>query len=275
MIHRTRRSSVTLVVLLGISVLAFPQSVDGSRQSPPGLGPDASPLSTVERVETPAVDVAALRTEDRVLDSIPGGGPTRISFPIVVDLPAGSSGTWQTLAHAPPRFRLRIVSPGALSLNLALSGFDLPVGGRLWVYDPQGELVHGPYTAIDRTIDGELWTPVVLGEEIVVELHLRSSSLDCGRLKVARVNHGYRFLGELGPEQGWCNIDVICPQGDPWRDQIRSVALFIVGGMYLCTGSLMNNISQDLTPYFLTADHCGVTSGNAGTMVFYWNPDAS
>ena len=274
MIHRTRRSSVTLLVLLGISVLAFPQSADGLRQSPPGLGPDASPLSTVEKVEMPAVDVAALRTEDRVLDSIPGGGPTRFSFPIVVDLPAGSSGTWQTLADGSRLWRLRIVSPGALSLNLALSGFDLPVGGRLWVYDPQGDLVHGPYTAIDRTIDGELWTPVVLGEEIVVELHLRSSALDCGRLKVARVNHGYRFFGELGPEQGWCNIDVICPQGDPWRDQIRSVALYKVGGMYLCTGSLMNNISQDLKPYFLTADHCGVTSGNAGTMVFYWNHES-
>lgn len=274
MIHRSGRSSVTLLALLEISALAFPQLAEGSKQSPPGLGPTVARLSTVDRVETPTVDVAALRAEDLVLDSIPGGWPTRFSYPVMVNLPAGNTGTWQTLADGSRLWRLRIISPGALSLNLAFSRFDLPEDGRLWVYDPQGELVHGPYTAEDRTIDGELWTPLVLGEEIVVELHLRSSAPDSSRLEVARVNHGYRFVGGRSPEQGWCNIDVICPQGDPWRNQIRSVALYVVDGMYICTGNLLNNVSQDLTPYFLTADHCGVTSSNADTMVLYWNHES-
>jgi len=270
-IRLPRRSALTLLVLLGVGNPALSQSANEFHQVPPGLGPAVGPLSSVERVETATVNVEVLSAEDRVLDSIPGGGPTRFAYPIVVDLPAASTGTWQTLGDGSWLWRLRIVSPGAQSLNLAFSQFDIPEDGRLWVYDPLGGVVHGPYTAQDRTADGELWTPVVVGEEIVIELHLLSSAPDDVRLEVGRVNYGYRFFGESSPDQGWCNIDVICPQGDPWRDQIRSVGFYILSGMYICSGSMLNNLSQDLTPYFLTADHCGVTSDNADTMVFYWN----
>jgi lysyl endopeptidase len=41
--------------------------------------------------------------------------------------------------------------------------------------------------------------------------------------------------------------------------------------MYLCSGALINNTSGDLTPYFLTAHHCGVTAATAATVVVYWN----
>ena len=64
---------------------------------------------------------------------------------------------------------------------------------------------------------------------------------------------------------------MICPEGDPWRDQIRSVARYTIDGMYLCTGQLVNNTSYDFTPYVLSAEHCNVTAANDDTLVFYWN----
>jgi len=33
----------------------------------------------------------------------------------------------------------------------------------------------------------------------------------------------------------------------------------------------VNNVRQDLKPYFMTANHCGITSGNAASLVVYWN----
>src|SRR5690606_10985800 len=60
-----------------------------------------------------------------------------------------------------------------------------------------------------------------------------------------------------------------CPEGDPWRDQIRSVAMMVVGGSGLCTGQLINNCAEDGTPYFLTANHC--LGGSTNNWVFRFN----
>ncbi|MCP4593964.1 MAG: trypsin-like serine protease, partial [bacterium] len=92
--------------------------------------------------------------------------------------------------------------------------------------------------------------------------------------ELVRVGRGYRdFFGreQLPLKQGWCNIDVICPLGDDWRAEIRSVARISIGGMGLCSGTLLNNLGEDFRSFFLTANHCGITSGNASTVVAYWN----
>ena len=34
---------------------------------------------------------------------------------------------------------------------------------------------------------------------------------------------------------------------------------------------MVNNTAEDDTPYFLTANHCGINTGNAASMVVYWN----
>ena len=56
-------------------------------------------------------------------------------------------------------------------------------------------------------------------------------------------------------------------QGDPWRDQIRSVALITISGILrLCTGQMLNNTAEDeITPYLLTAQHC-IHCGKRGTV---------
>ena len=75
------------------------------------------------------------------------------------------------------------------------------------------------------------------------------------------------------PKAGACNIDVVCPQGLPWTNQIRSVGVYTVGGIWTCTGTLLANANA-ATPYrnfFLTANHCELNTGNAPSVVVYWN----
>ena len=79
-------------------------------------------------------------------------------------------------------------------------------------------------------------------------------------------------------KSGSCNVDVICPEGDNWRDQIRSVGhyQFTTGGSaYVCTGSLINNTRNDRTPYFLTAHHCVDSQLIADTVVVYWEYESA
>ena len=44
------------------------------------------------------------------------------------------------------------------------------------------------------------------------------------------------------------------------------------GGSRLCTGSMVNNTAQDLTPYFLTANHC---LGGNDSWIFMFNYESS
>src|SRR5262249_14241045 len=65
--------------------------------------------------------------------------------------------------------------------------------------------------------------------------------------------------------------DVVCPEGAPWSNEIRAVGVYTISGLFLCTGTLMNDTAVDFTPYFLSANHCGVNSSNDSTVVVYWN----
>ena len=128
---------------------------------------------------------------------------------------------------------------------------------------------------INRNAVGGLRTAVVLGDELVAEFHLPEGSE--GKLVIQSVNHGYRLFGESKAEhrdkRGSCNINVVCPQGDPWRDQIRSVARIEAQDsqyIYGSTAQLLNNTAEDLTPYLLTAGH-SFDPDIAHTLVAYWN----
>ena len=58
---------------------------------------------------------------------------------------------------------------------------------------------------------------------------------------------------------------------DDWWDEIPCVAVISTGGSTFCTGFMVNNTSQDRTPYFMTANHCGVSASSAPSLVTYWN----
>jgi lysyl endopeptidase len=202
-------------------------------------------------------------------------GPQRFAVAANVAFTLKNSGTWQTLRDG-RLWRLRIHSPGAASHNLGITHFDMPEGAKLWIYDPDHSHVEGPYTASDRSRLGSLWTPVIEGEEIVVEVFV-PNGVRQPVLVIAKANQGYRGFAKGIPgagTEGTCETDVVCPSGAPWANQIRAVGVYTLSGTATCSGTLLNDVPQDGIPYFLTANHCNITTGLGGndvTMVLYWN----
>ena len=47
--------------------------------------------------------------------------------------------------------------------------------------------------------------------------------------------------------------------------------MYTINGSLTCSGTMLNNTFEDETPYFLTAEHCGITTGNDQSVVVYWN----
>ncbi len=232
-------------------------------------GPEGQPLADVEEMMMPAVDSEKLLQEaqQRSWDE-----PPRFATALPVQLNPATAGTWETLENGLQLWRLRITSTDAVSLNTGFTAYHMPPGGELYIYSPDYGQILGPYTAQDNAAHGQLWTPIVEGSEIVIEVSLPASEVSQLQLELSSVNHGFIDF-ETAEKSGSCNRDVVCAEGNSWRSQIRSVGRFTISGSFLCSGSLINNTAQNFKPFFLTANHCLNTAGAAASVVVYWNYD--
>jgi hypothetical protein len=273
--NHTLRSTLNV---LSVVALALPWSAASAQVSfggrPWAVHAEKMGLTTPPVFHLPALDVAAALAEDeqRALE-----GNKRLRFGInhATDLGLDNSGVWETLPNGDRVWRLDIHLEGALSVNFEFDDYVVPEGAMVYVYTPRGERLGG-FTAESNPGRTELGVGLLPGDRITVEYNEPAAVAGQGSLHIGRVTQGYR--DSFGLNKGFgeslaCNNNVICPEGDPWGTQIRSVARIVVNGGDWCTGSLINNCANDGTPFFLTADHC--LGGNVGTWVFAFNWESS
>lgn len=241
----------------------------------------ASSLKFVERVTMPAQDNDALMKHE--LDNRAPGIPPHYAVNLEVNINPQNHGVWESLPNGKSLWRLRIYSAGAKSLNLGFTKYFMPEGASLILYSSDKLHAIGPFTPADNEIHEQLWSPILSGEEIVLEVQIPEEKIPELQLDLRYVNHDYLGFGNMIEElkSGSCNVDVICgladgyPEIDAHRDIIQSVAVIGLNGGTFCTGFLVNNTRQDCTPFFMTAFHCGIDANNAPTFVAYWNYDNS
>jgi Trypsin-like peptidase domain len=239
---------------------------------PPSLQRQVQPLATIQQLALPPTDVAA----ELAADAKTGiQVPLRYAVGQKVEVTPATHGTWEQLPDG-RLWRLRIVSAGATDLNLGFTTFWLPEGATLHVSAESEAYFQGPYTANDNKPHGQLWTPVVPGESAVIELFVPQRAAQQPRILLSQIGTGYRDLFHRQKDlttslSGPCEIDVVCPQAAPWTNEIRSVALYSIHGIMACTGTLLADTAGDFRNFFLTANHCGLDSINAASVVVYWN----
>jgi subtilisin-like proprotein convertase family protein len=262
-------SFMLLCSLLATSVFAQPQPI---------LRP-----SSVPTLALPALDNASLLEEELSL-RVPGRAP-HFAEVRKVNIRPETEGVWEANNDGTTTWRMRISSPNAESINLGFTEFLMPQGGELYLHTGKKDNweVRGPYTPSDNEVHNQLWTPILNSDEVVVEVTLPESERSNLRLWLTDVNHDFLGFAKNIEKSGSCNLDVVCGAADSdgsggnwaivdqYRDIIRSVVVYSRGGGTFCTGFLVNNVTQDGTPYFMTADHCGMTAGNAASLVTYYN----
>jgi len=239
-----------------------------------GLTAGAALLGAVPVVDMPPVDRAALLAEDAANEGSGAKGPYRFGWNHLVDLGIGTHGEWTVLRNGDRVWRMGIRCPGAFSINFVFSEFVVPAGGKVFVYNEQGDQL-GAFTGQSVPGRNRMGVTQLPGEKILIEYQEPAAVAGEGRLRIGRVTHGYRDIFDMAKdfgESGACNINVICPEGDDWRDQIRSVAIITTGGSGFCTGTLLNTCAEDGTPYFLTANHC--LDADVEDWVFRFNWDS-
>lgn len=262
------------LVAAGVALLLTAPTAQGQIAfggTPPGLTSLAKQLTEAPVATMPAVDVETLMAEDAARAASGEKGPYRFGFNHATDLGLDNSGAWSELPNGDRVWRLGIACPGAYSINFEFHDYLVPEGARVFVHNEAGQVL-GAFTAASNGGHPTMGVDLLPGDRITVEYVEPAYVQGQGRLRIGQVTHGYRDVFQMAKglgDSGSCNNNVICPEGDPWRDQIRSVAMMVVGGSGFCTGQLINNCAEDGTPYFLTANHC--LGGSTNNWVFRFN----
>ena len=243
-----------------------------------GMDPRGCPLPAAPVIDMPAVDVPALLAVDAHRASTGIKGPWRFGLEESTDISTDNAGVWST--HGDLRiWRVQVHCPEALGIGIIFSTFRVPEGGHVFLYNANGQVLGG-FTAASNPGHTVLGVQPMQGSTITIEYQEPVRVEGQGLLTVGTVIHVYRGtpwapqskddrdFGSSGP----CNVNTICPEGDLWRPEIRSVARIFAGGGF-CTGTLLNNCANDSIPYFLTANHC-LGGGSPDTWVFLFNWDS-
>jgi len=224
-----------------------------------------------------APDLEALHLEDIQRDKL--GLLYRIGLASTVNITPLNSGIWTTLPNGDRKWQLVVKSSGAEALSFLFETFKLYGASTLVITDLNGKLVHNPLTSDDVESHFRQHAALCFGDELLLTL-IEPKYTQTSELFLDRVMYNYRATGNPNflkiNESDPCEINVNCsPVGDLWQDEKKGVARILVvdgGGQGWCTGSLINNTSQDCKPYFLTALHCGVsaTTANMTQWKFYF-----
>ena len=212
--------------------------------------------------------------------------PHRFAKLIPVDLNPENSGTWEILENGDQIWRLGLYAENAQALCLYFNDFHLPKGDKLFLYDGEGEQVKGAFTHINNHDSRLFATELLSGDRIILELYRPFGITEKPTLNISDVAYSYKIEESITGFGGsdHCEINAICsPEGDGWQKTKKSVVRIKVkvgGGLYWCSGVLVNNTYYDKTPYVLTADHCAFKGGYASAAdvnqwLFYFNYEST
>ncbi len=213
-----------------------------------------------------------------------GKVPLRFAEPIYTNFSPQNSGNWEQQGKL-YIWRLKLKSEGAKSLNIIFDRFYLEHGDKLFAYNTDKSHVLGAFTNENNNPSKLFAIAPVLGDEITLELQTLRSPDSGHDLLISAVNHDYLGVVDYMKrsidfgDSGDCNVNAACGTVNSVEIN-RSVCKVIVDGSTLCSGTLLNNTSQNGKPYVLTAAHCfdGYSSVPESlgpqNIIFYFNFDS-
>ena len=228
------------------------------------------------RLVLPAISADSLPRESEI--DAATGLPikrTRIGVMRPVDLNMQDSGGQWSAVH-PGVWRLEITSPDAVATKVHLSHVSLPSGVKLYISSPSGAAVQ-VYQGRGPQSDGEIFTSPVAGSTVTLEVEDTNADTRARMgdwFTIDGVGHLFQNPADRFTVFGTaaaCELDWACYPD--WAAQGESVARIEFEDtqyIYACSAVLLNNATNDGSPYLLTAHHCLTNATLAQTLTVYW-----
>jgi hypothetical protein len=236
--------------------------------------------------EMPTFNLDSVMQEDRLNEGNMRGS-FRFAHTFYTQIEKRRDARLTVLSDGTKIWRMGIRSEGAYSINLLLTNFELPEGGKLFVYSSDYTHVIGSFDYRNNSPEKILPIRPVTGDAVIVEYSEPANAPYEGNFAISEVNHDFRNILRREPGRDnymefGCMPDVLCENVN--KDAIRSTVLLMINGNTACSGTLVNNTEDDEMPYILTAVHClndelekGVYKNmehyisQAGTVVVFFN----
>ena len=233
-----------------------------------------------EHLDIPIIVLPYIDNEEKLLydKSSNQPGPTRFAERVNVNYNTLNSGKWFEYDENFKVWKLHILSEDAIGLKLLFDNFNLSKSETLYIYNSNQEMIIGPITHKENNSDYSFGHKLLKGSSIYIEYFVPTSYNEQSQFEITDVIHAYRDIhGYYEIRDRNCGDNVACSDADPYEDQINSV-IFLEMYQYICSAALINNTSQNLTPYVLTAYHCVEGEDNLGeynSFTFYFKHQSS
>ncbi|MDR2065552.1 MAG: choice-of-anchor J domain-containing protein [Prevotellaceae bacterium] len=206
----------------------------------------------------------------------------RVAKSISSNITMENSGKWDELPDGRKIWRVAIEAKNAKAIILGYDDFYLPEGSQLFIYNADKTHVLGAYDYASNLQGGTYSTAFVAGDVSILEyVAPLTETVNNARIKISSVGYGYNHI-HIVPKTGndlqvspntslSCQVNVICSEGDLYREQIKSVCHLLMlsgGSWYICSGTLINNTVSNGKPYIISAYHC--YEGTSASELLQW-----
>jgi hypothetical protein len=235
-----------------------------------------------------AGQVETLQTDLRPLIKAAVNTPVQFAVHVPHMVSAKSDGQWAVVTPTSAEWSYSIRIPAAVSMSFHATSIRLPSSAVLTVRGAKTTVVYRPQ---DIKMS-DLWSRVLPGESLELKIDVQSAQRDQVVLEIQSFQAGYRALGAavkdhpyyrqlLGRSDTGGNASCVqnyqCGVTAANTPIAKATVGIVVGNLYQCTGTLINDVPGDNAPYILTARHCesgtygGGTPGNSVSVTVYWN----
>lgn len=245
----------------------FSQISDQS--TPASFGFSTKTAQIIPKIQLDSVNVAAQKNMDTQR-----GIPNRYGVVEEVSIDIREKGAKSQVGNM-NIWRYEISCPDAVSLGIFFQTYELPEGAAVYLYNPEKDKVRGGFTNTNNKANGKLAIADFPGNHLIIEYDEPIDAAWQGGLVIGSVSKAYK---EFQSNAARSRVQINCPEGADWQHEKRAVCrMTFRDGMsyYYCTGALINNVREDGTPYFLTANHCINSESSAQTLVTYFNYENS
>jgi lysyl endopeptidase len=235
-----------------------------------------------------AVAVHIVKTDLRPLIHAAVDSPVQFAVLVPHAASAANAGNW-SVEGAQATWRYAVAVPTAVSLSFHATRSSLPESATLIV---RGAKTTTSYRAHDLH-RGELWSRIQPGEALEFALTVAAADRSGVDFRIVSLQAGYRALGPGVQDHPYyrqlkaqaaaasgnasCVTNYECKVNASNTPAGAATVALIIGNLYQCSGSLINDVPGDNTPYILTARHCetgqlgGGSPGAASTVAVYWD----
>ena len=237
-----------------------------------------------------AVPVHIVKTDLKPLIRAAYHSPVQFAVLVPHTASLGTAGKWSVNGDR-ATWAYAVQIPTAVSMSFHATHVSLPESATLVV---RGAKTTTSYRARDVHL-GELWSRIHPGEALQLKLMVAAADRNKVAMTIVSLQAGYRSLGVGVQDHPYyrqlkalerpaqvsdntaCVTNYVCQATTANTPAAQATVALVVGGLHQCSGSLINDVPGDNTPYVLTARHCetgqvgGGNPGAAGTVTVYWD----